>query len=144
MSWIGPYCPTIVDSQDATFRERAAELSRRLGYEFRLDRLTIKNGKIHLNGTNQGVAPFYYRWPLRFALLDNKGAAIATSNSTTDIRKWLPGAFAADAIVPKPPKSGSYRLAVGLIDPWVSKPTVRFANRLNLVDGWTVLTSLAL
>lgn len=144
LSWIGPYCPTLVDSKDATFRDRAAELSRRLGYEFRLERLAVADGKLRLEGTNQGVAPFYYRWPLRFALLDGKGIAVATSDASADVRKWLPGSFAATANLPKPPKAGTYRLAVGLIDPWVSKPTVRFANRLDVVDGWTVLSPLTL
>jgi hypothetical protein len=144
LTWIGPYCPTMVDSDDATFRARAAELSQRLGYEFRLNHVSVADGKVRLQGVNQGVAPFYYRWPLRFALLNAGGTAVATSDSASDVRKWLPGPFAAEATLPKPPKRGAYRLAVGLIDPWVSKPTVRFANRLDVVDGWTVLTNVTL
>ena len=140
LSWIGPYGPTMVDSKDPAFRARAAELSRKLGYEFRLTRVRVAGGRVRLDGVNDGVAPFYGRWPVRFALLDATGGVASTADAPTDARGWLPGPFAVDAALPKAPKPGTYRLAVGLVDPWTGKPDVRFANRLPLVDGWTVLT----
>ena len=142
LSWIGPYGPTMVDSDDPTFQARAAELSQKLGYEFRLTRAKVAGGMVRLDGVNQGVAPFYYRWPARFALLDRKGSVVATSDAPTDVRSWLPGPFTVTAHLPKAPQPGTYRLAFGLIDPWVGKPTVRFANRLDVSDGWTVLAPL--
>ncbi|CAN5726397.1 hypothetical protein BH11ARM2_BH11ARM2_22870 [soil metagenome] len=148
LSWIGPYCPTLVDSKDATFLARAAELSHKLGYEFRLDlvRATTGSGKVtvKLTGINQGVAPFYYRWPVRLALLDSKGNVATSADVNTDVRTWQPGAFSFDAALPKPAKTGAYRLSIGLIDPWTGKPSVRFANRLPVLDGWTILTPLSL
>ena len=143
-SWIGPYGPTMLDSKDPQFLSRAAELSRKLGYEFRLVRLNVTKGKVRLQGVNQGVAPFYAAWPVRLALLDAKGRVAATSDAKADVRKWLPGSFSLEALLPKPAKAGTYRLAVGLVDPWVGKPTVRFANRLAVVGGWTVLAPVSL
>ncbi len=143
LSWIGPYGPTMLAGNDPAYPARAAELSRRMGYQFRLTRVRVSNGRIRLDGVNEGVAPFYGRWPLRFALLDAKGAVAATSDAASDVRTWLPGTFAASAALPKAPKKGVYRLVVGLVDPWVARPTVRFANRLAVVDGWTVLTSVS-
>ena len=34
---------------------------------------------------------------------------------------------------------GTYRLALGIIDPWRNRPRIRFANDLPVVNGWTVL-----
>jgi hypothetical protein len=147
LSWIGPACPILTDSNDPVYRQRAAELSQKLGYEFRLTRVRAAGAKslsIRLEGINQGVAPFYYPWPVRFALLDSTGKIASRSDSPADVRKWLPGPFALNASLPLPTKPGNYRLAVGMIDPWSKKPTVRFANRLAVVDGWTVLSTLKL
>lgn len=141
LTWIGPYCPTMFAGKAPEYRARAEELSRRLGYEFRLERLRLDGSKVRLTGRNQGVAPFYERWPVRLALLDKTGKAIATSDAPSDVRTWRPGPFAFDATLPKGTK-GPYRLAIGVIDPWTHRPAVRFANRLPVVDGWTVLTTL--
>ena len=54
LTWIGPYCPLLVDSKDATFKARAAELSRRLGYEFRLTRLKVEGSEDPLGGSQPG------------------------------------------------------------------------------------------
>lgn len=143
LTWIGPYCPLLVGDGDAAFRERAAELSRMMGYEFRLDRVRVDNGTVTIDGTNAGVAPFYGAWPVRLALLDANGRAVATSEAKADPRGWLPGPFAFAAPLPKAPVAGAYRLAIGLVDPWKGVPDVRFANRLDVVDGWTVLSSLS-
>lgn len=146
LSWIGPYSPPMYDGKDPNYQARMTELSQKLGYDFRLDRVKAipVNGKIavHLEGVNQGVAPFYYAWPARFALLDASGAVVASADSNADIRKWLPGSFSLDASLPKPNKPGNYRLAFGLIDPWSHTPTVQFANRLPVMNGWTILAPL--
>ena len=138
-TWIGPYGPTMLDSKDPAYLARAAELSRRMGYQFRLTRLRVASDRVRVEGLNEGVAPFYGAWPARLALLDARGGVAATSDATADVRRWLPGPFLLDAPLPKAPKAGAYRLAVGLVDPWTGKPAVRFANRLDVVDGWTVL-----
>jgi hypothetical protein len=36
-------------------------------------------------------------------------------------------------------RGGTYRLALGIIDPWRNRPRIRFANNLPVVNGWTVL-----
>jgi hypothetical protein len=34
---------------------------------------------------------------------------------------------------------GTYRLAIGVEDAWKHQRTMRFANRLPVIDGYTVL-----
>lgn len=143
LSWLGPYCPLLENSQDPTYQKRAAELSQKLGYEFRLSRVVAIGLDVRLEGVNQGVAPFYYPWPARFALLDGKGKVVSTTDAPSDVRKWLPGPFSLSTSLKKPAKPGSYRLAFGLIDPWSGRPAVQFANQLPEIDGWTVLTPIS-
>jgi hypothetical protein len=144
LSWIGPYCPTLIDPKDPEYSQRAAELSQKLGYEFRLTRVTAKGLSVRVEGVNQGVAPFYYPWPVRLALLDGTGKVVSSVGAPVDVRKWLPGPFALSALLKKPARAGVYRLAIGLIDPWSGRPTVQFANRLPNVNGWTVLAPISL
>ncbi len=145
-SWIGPYSPAIDPGQSAEFVARSEALVRRMGYQFALDRLDCppaigRGGRLHftLNGENQGVAPFYYPWTVRVALLDSQHRVVESIPVAFDIRKWLPGRFdfSADPTISAPP--GTYDLAIGIIDPYTGKPAVRFANSLPCWNGWTVL-----
>lgn len=145
-SWIGPYCPALVQNPKPEFKARAEELIRMLGYEYRLTRLTaptqVRRGKTiaaTLEGVNQGVAPFYYRWPVELALLDSRGKVARKSALAADVRKWLPGAFRVSGQIPAAVPAGRYRLALGIVDPWKKRPAIRFANTLPVVDGYTVL-----
>ena len=81
---------------------------------------------------------------LRFAVIDTKGNVQASVDAAADARKWLPGPFVAEATLPAnaPSISPSRPLTVGLVDPWVGKPRVQFANALTVIDGWTLLTPI--
>jgi hypothetical protein len=148
-SWIGPYRPAMVQNPSPQFKERAEELIRMLGYEYRLTRLTaparVRRGTAlaaTVNGANQGVAPFYYAWPVEVALLDSKGKVARRSRVDVDIRKWLPGVFRLSAKVPTDVPPGRYRLGLGIVDPWKKRPSIGFANALPKVAGYTVLGSV--
>jgi hypothetical protein len=71
-----------------------------MGYKFVLESVktwkTLLPGKafdIDMIWNNKGVAPFYYDWKLRLALVDAKGNVAASTPTTvqTDLRQWLPG-----------------------------------------------------
>jgi hypothetical protein len=65
-TYLGPYCPPLENhSANATFLQNSQWMVRRMGYEYRLDRLQwtaqVQRGRrieITLSGENQGVAPF--------------------------------------------------------------------------------------
>ena len=72
---------------------RAQELVRRMGYQFRLTQLTRQDKRLTLQGVNEGVAPFYYPWPVELTVLDAAGRVLKTKVLPVDIRTWLPGSF---------------------------------------------------
>ena len=92
-----------------------------------------------LQGVIEGVAPFYYRWPVKIAWLDKNGFALSTIKLKEDIRKWLPGKFELKATLPVPTTTGTCQLGFGIEDPWKKKPTIRLANTLPVKEGWTIL-----
>jgi hypothetical protein len=148
-SWVGPYCPALERSQDPAFRDRSETLVRSMGYEFQLTELrhpgvakANENIRISLSGNNTGVAPFYYPWPVEWALLDSTGKVLTAQKTDWDLRNWLPGPFAADAEVEFDVPAGEYQLALGIRDPWQNRPAIKFANRLQPIDGWTVVSTL--
>ena len=145
-SWIGPYCPPLEEQNSAEFLKRSDELVRRMGYQFRIEEIrhsarvwTGSPCKIFLKGLNEGVAPFYYPWPVQLAWIDADGKILSKTNLNDDIRKWLPGPFSINTDMPTPSKAGDYRIGFGIEDPWQGKPTVRLANRLPISGDWTVL-----
>ncbi|HJT35635.1 MAG TPA: DUF4832 domain-containing protein [Pirellulales bacterium] len=148
-SWVGSYCPALEPSPTPQFVERAAQLVRRMGYQFSLtevrhDADVAKGGelKITIEGENQGVAPFYYAWPVELALLDRRGKPVERMKVRWDVRKWLPGRFSEQAAVRPAAEPGEYRLALGIIDPWTKQPAIALANDLARQDGWTVLSNV--
>jgi len=142
-SWIGPYCPAHVNSTDATFTSNCQEIVRKMGYQFHLAKatadVTTTGLSLTLEGENQGVAPFYEPWALKVALMDASGNVVQQVPTTIDIRSWKPGAFSATTKARWVARSGRYRLAIGVIDPWLNKPAVKFASTVGQSGGWQVL-----
>lgn len=148
-TWVGPYCPALERSRDEEFRLRSEALVRRMGYEFQVTELKHAAAakadasiEISLQGRNNGVAPFYYPWPVEWALLDSSGKAVASQKTDWDVRTWLPGTFAEKAKIKFDVPPGEYRLSLGIRDPWQDRPAIRFANRLQVAGGWTMLSKL--
>ena len=149
-SWVGPYCPALVESEDSGYLGNCAELLRQMGYDFRIltfqHKRIVKRGdplQLFLIGANHGVAPFYYKWPVRLALIDINGK-IVTTETDLDIRRWRPGEFktlltaTSDKISP-----GLYRLAIGVIDPWTNKPRLQFSSKMELhQEGWQIFSQI--
>ena len=149
MTWVGPYSPAIDGNASPQFLANSQSMVRRMGYQYVLKTVqaSFHSGRsrslhVAIRGENQGVAPFYYPWPVRLALLDADLRVMDVFPTDTDIRSWLPGPFTLRATRTVHARPGSYRLAIGIIDPMTEKPGVKFANSLPDVRGWTVLTDL--
>ena len=97
---------------------------------------------ILLKGKNVGVAPFYYPWKVEWALFDPSGEMVTLQATTWDIRKWQPGSFSEKAQLTFDVPPGTYRLGIGVRDPWQDRPAIRFANELTVRDGWTLLSDI--
>jgi hypothetical protein len=146
-SWMGPYCPALEQRPDRPFTARAAALVQKMGYQFAIEEVrhsaVVANGDklaISLAGANQGVAPFYYRWPVELALLDAQGTGVEKLPLDWDIRKWLPGKFKATASVAVTANPGTYQLALAIHDPWKEGGGIRFANDLPRRGRWSILS----
>ena len=151
MTWVGPYSPAIDANASPEFLANSQAMVRRMGYQFCLRTawasVTGKSPgslRVTVTGENQGVAPFYYRWPVRLALLDAHHRVVQVLSTDADIRSWLPGPFTLRASRSLRLPSGVYRLGVGVIDPRTSRPGVKFANTLPSDGGWTILTNVSI
>jgi len=145
-SWIGPYGPALDANVARKLEARSDELVRRMGYQFRLMEVRFskqivvgKAGTVAIRGTNEGVAPFYYPWPVKLAWLDARGAVISDVKLPDDIRTWLPGEFEFKTSVTVPKRAGIFQLGLGVIDPWTKKPAIQFANQMIIRNGWAIL-----
>lgn len=148
-SWVGPYCPALEKSPNREFKNRSESLVRQMGYEFRLTEITHPKRcktnepfRISLKGKNIGVAPFYYPWSVELALLNSTGKVIDLHKTDWDIRTWQPGEFAEKTNGKFKVAPGTYRLALGIRDPWQNRPAVQFANDLPMVEGWAVISTI--
>jgi hypothetical protein len=149
LTWIGPYSPAIEPNQPADFVRVSQEMVRRMGYQFRLTDVGIASHvrinssvPIAVGGVNEGVAPFYYPWPVRWALVRPDGSVAQAVDVPADVRRWLPGTFRFTSVIDVRVPAGRYRLALGIIDPWSQRPAITFANDLPRSDGWTELTGV--
>ncbi len=149
MDW--PLLPGPVGILDQQFLRCCQELIRRSGYEYTI--VEVRHASqarpkqamtISVKGQNRGVAPFYYPWKVEFALLDQQGRAVAVQSTDWDLRTWQPGEFSETTELGFDAAPGTYRLAIGIRDPWKDQPAIRFANDLPVVNGWTVLSELKL
>lgn len=148
-SWVGPYNPALGRTDTPEYVARSQAMVRRMGYEFALDEIRytaqLRSGarlELLLIGKNQGVAPFYYPWPVELALLDAKRRVVATFPLKEDIRRWLPGPFRLSAAPKVSAPPGRYTLALGIRDPWTNRPAIGFANALPRYEGWMLLSDI--
>ena len=149
-TWIGPYCPAIVETPGERYLDHCKELVQRMGYDFHIrtyqHKKTIKQGDLihlRLTGANEGIAPFYYKWPVRLALIDAHGKVV-TTDTDLDIRRWGPGEFKTLLTAPsRNLPAGLYRLGIGVIDPWTKKPRLQFSSKMEMhEDGWQIFSNL--
>ncbi len=151
MTWIGPYSPALASDTSPQFLARSQALVRRMGYQFFLHDLHYSSGhvpgnenrlNITIHGENQGVAPFYYPWPVRLVLMSTDHRVMEVMPANVDIRSWLPGRFSFHTVLTTHVRPGRYLLALGVVDPLTGRPSLRFANNLPYIQGWTILTDI--
>ncbi|MBP3962385.1 stalk domain-containing protein [Paenibacillus lignilyticus] len=139
----------------------AKAMQKVLGYRYVLNQVTF-TGNVTPGGTmnvlfqvtNKGSSPFYYNWPVEASLLKSDGSVAWKGLFQADIRDWLPGtdwnsttrayneAPAVNTVngmftIPKSVPSGTYTLALSILDPAGWNPSVRFANTNYYMGGRT-------
>jgi hypothetical protein len=112
-------------------------LHKTLGYRFVLRSFEHEKGvdkgttqQITFGVENQGVAPFYFEWPLVLYLIDETESVALQRELDVDIRQWLPGihSVATSIEIPATLASGNYDMKLAILDPFTNAPGVMFAN----------------
>jgi hypothetical protein len=141
LGWIAQYTP-----DGGTISANAARLQKAFGYRFVINQATFTAGlasggsmNVSLNVSNVGNAPFYYPWPVELSLLDDAHKVVWSSTfAAADITSWLPGsASTLQGTFTPTVASGTYTLAVTVLDPASNSASLRFANANYYQGGHT-------
>lgn len=136
-------------------RDRAIAGAQSLGYSFevtkvRLPRLHSAESdlRLSLEVENNGVAPFYYDWPIAVALVGPRGQIMrewATDWTLDEIAVGEPELFSGE-LDTSGMKPGRYTVVIQGVNPLATGQPVRFANAGQDadVDGWLSLGSVTL
>lgn len=108
-------------------RDRALEVSARMGYVLTVDRWRIQGSTMTIQVANQGVAPFSYDWRAEVVALDAAGHELGTAELSGDLRRALPGGSTTlTGNVPVGRGATTYLLRV--VNPLDGGIPLRFAN----------------
>lgn len=132
--------------------KRAEEMVRLMGYDFTVSKARIQAGAgflvVNVTVKNQGVAPFYPKWPLRVGLMDARKAIVRTFKGELGLENILPGTtvdryFSATL---SGLERGKYTLLLSCPNPLTNGHPVGFANESYGKDqsGWLTLGSITL
>jgi hypothetical protein len=86
---------------------------------------------------NNGIAPFYYDWPVELYFIDEAGIIIHRQPVNIDIRTILPDTDTTTEVLVNTNQipRGKYTIGLGIIDPLSKKPAVIFAMHSNRMDA---------
>jgi len=135
-TFIGPGSPYKVET-DSSLQAGIDQVISTIGYRLYIAKtelpLVVKFGRdiqINLSLSNDGIAPFYYNWPAKIYLFDERGKTIETYSLSLDLRKILPAqvytvsfTLPIDAL-----DNGKYSIGFAIVDPLTGMPGVKLAN----------------
>lgn len=142
ITYIGPNCPA---DRKSKFQYNFDKVLKTLGYRYVIDTVKFNNNlnpndnlKLDINIKNEGVAPFYYKWPVNISLIDKNNNITYSLNIDEDITTWLPGNinFTTSIKLPSNISSGNYNIALSILDPSNNKPSVKFANDNEIIPNY--------
>lgn len=139
VSWLGPCSPADLETKEFAsyiYEANILALQKLMGYNFALEKITkldvIKKGEntaLNMVWNNEGVAPFYYEWPLEISLVNKKGEVVYKEDFDVDLTEWMPGRTNVNVMinVPDSVKKGTYTLCVAIADKDSLEPSVKLA-----------------
>lgn len=135
---------------DTPTLERMSAASKKLGYDLTVNETTavlpsINNLNLSVEIDNIGVAPFYYKWPVKIALLDSSNKIAKEFVTDWDIRAILPNSPVSfnTALNLTSVSIGEYSIAMKVVNPISNGKILKFANNTqdaNLTDWLTLGT----
>jgi hypothetical protein len=148
-SFLGPSAP-IYEELSVEKQKRLDILLKTMGYRFKVIESTyydeIKSGE-NQEGTikiaNEGIAPFYFEWPMYVTVKNSKNNEVASMKLDYDIRTLLPGeakiSYSID--LDNDLEEGEYKIYVFITDSDSGKPAIAFANKIIYEDKMCYLGS---
>ncbi len=139
VSWMGPCSPCDMASDEIWALMNEANIlacQKAMGYNFAIEKIqqlgNITAGQdipINFVVNNEGVAPFYYQWPLEFSLIDAEGNVAYKKTVSGGITSWMPGRTSVDTklFVSNGVPAGEYTLAIAIADKDSEEPAIRLA-----------------
>ncbi len=133
-------------------KKRASEMVRLMGYDFYVSKARFQAGAGFLVVTitikNQGVAPFYAKWPLKMALLDVNKKLVREARADQGLDGILP-AEPADRFFSSSLSGlskGKYTVVISSPNPLSKGSPIGFANESYAKDakGWLTVGSINL
>lgn len=124
--------------------KRALESVRKIGYDFYADKVSVEWTKtaremeIQVSILNQGIAPFYYDWPIEISLRNQDGQVVKSWIAEGwSLKGQLPSTnptirvatFDADTI-----QNGQYTVLLRVVNPLKNGKPLRFANESQDLD----------
>ncbi len=135
-TFIGPGGPYKVEAE-GPLQDGIDQVLSTIGYRLYVDSvempLSVRFGKeirIKFSFSNDGIAPFYYRWPTVVYLFDENGKTVTTHPLDMDLRKILPGhIYTIPFVLPvNSLENGRYTIGFAILDPMTGLPGVKLAN----------------
>ena len=133
VSWIGPNSFTGVTDHHAQYYLNA--ILKSIGYRLRVSRSTFTGHTFSFTIVNDGIAPFYYPWPVVLCVsgTDNQQHLIQTG---LDLRNVLPdSSILVECLLPEDVQ----QVAIGILDPMTNQPAVKLAMETPEENGWHIL-----
>lgn len=139
VSWLGPCSPADLETNEiysSVYKANVLALQKKMGYNFFLEKISevsnITAGvdtPINMTWVNEGVAPFYYSWPLEFSLIDAQGNVSGKTVVNGGIENWMPGRTNVNVNLKfnNAVKAGTYTLAVAILDKDSKTPSIKLA-----------------
>ena len=126
--------------------------ARQLGYELYVTNATLVQNRgadslsVTIGVLNQGVAPFYYDWPVQLAVWNTSNGIVQSWTTPWKLSCVYPGSNSIwtctnnNLHLP----AGQYKLLLGVMNPMTNGAPLRFANQTQDSDlaGWLTLGQL--
>lgn len=150
ISWLGPP-PLSEEELTPEVKANMERLLREMGYRLRVESAAFPQMKaqgsilkVTLDMVNEGIAPFYYDWPVELSLSDMNGRIVSSSRVRGLINTWLPGNTDVSLSLSIDGKTipGEYRLLIAILDPDTLRPAVELAMDGKQSDGRYLIGSL--
>ena len=126
-----------------------------LGYELYLSNACLVDGSVYeplnvsLQVWNNGVAPFYYDWPVQLGALSSSNTLVKTWTTSWKLSSLSPAATSTTwnwAQTNHGLTAGQYKLALRVQNPLSGGVPLRFANQAQDADlpGWLTLGNISI